>query len=149
MALVDRDRRLDFLGLTERDEQLLTALRPLFERHVATVVDAFYEHLQANPETAALLGDPATVARALRQRVPLEGNTIKASRELVELERFKIPDDLHAEARRFLKTGRQDRPAGMDGLDFKNGAPLWVRMRERQSAPDRVEVMALRIGPVA
>ncbi|HOX57746.1 MAG TPA: neutral/alkaline non-lysosomal ceramidase N-terminal domain-containing protein [Candidatus Paceibacterota bacterium] len=90
----------------------------------------------------------AAVAQALRARVPVAGDAILASRESVELERFKIPDNLFAEAKRFLETGRQSKPAGMDGLDFKSGAPLWVRMREQQATPDRVEVMALRIGPV-
>ena len=90
----------------------------------------------------------ASVAQAMRSRVPVEGDTIGVSREMVELDRFKIPDGLYAEAKRFLETGQQDKPAGMDGLDFKGGAPLWVRMREQQQVPDRVEVMALRIGPV-
>ena len=36
----------------------------------------------------------------------------------------------------------------MDGLDFKHGAPLWVRMREQQDVPDKVEVMAVRLGSV-
>ena len=90
----------------------------------------------------------AAVARALRSRVPVNGDTIRVSRELVELERFQISDSLYAEAKRFLETGQQDKPAGMDGLDFKGGAPLWVRMHQEQAAPDRVEVMALRIGAV-
>lgn len=90
----------------------------------------------------------AAVAQALRARVPVAGDTIGVSRELVELERFHIPDSLYAEAKRFLETGRPDQTAGMDGLDVKAGAPLWVRMREQQAQPDRVEVMALRIGPV-
>jgi neutral ceramidase len=90
----------------------------------------------------------AAVAQALRSRVLVEGDTIQVSRELVELERFRIPDDLYAEAKRFLETGQKDKPAGMDGLDFKGGAPLWVKMREQQQHPDRVEVMVLRIGEV-
>jgi hypothetical protein len=36
----------------------------------------------------------------------------------------------------------------MDGLDFAQSAPLWVRMREQQEVPDAVEVMALRVGSV-
>lgn len=89
----------------------------------------------------------AAVAQAMRSRAPVEGDAIKVSRELVELERFKISESLHGEAKRFLETGQQNRPAGMDGLDFKAGAPLWIRMREQQATPDRAEVMALRIGP--
>lgn len=90
----------------------------------------------------------ASVAQAIRSRVRVKGDAIAVSRELVELERFKVSDSLYAEAKRFLETGQQEKPTGMDGLDFKSGAPLWVRMREQQAAPDRVEVMALRIGPV-
>jgi neutral ceramidase len=90
----------------------------------------------------------ASAARAMRSRVLVEGDTIRVSRELVALERFQISDSLYAEAKRFLQTGQQDRPAGMDGLDFERGAPLWVKMREQQAAPDRAEVMTLRIGNV-
>jgi len=90
----------------------------------------------------------AAVAQAMRSRVPVAGDTIAVSRELVELERFKVPEGLYTEAQRFLATGKQDRLAGMDGLDFKHGAPLWVKMREGQEETDRVEVMAARIGSV-
>ena len=90
----------------------------------------------------------ASVARALRSRVPVEGDTISASREMVELERFKIGDSLYQEAKRFLSTGGAEKPADMDGLDFRNSAPILVRMREQQQVPDKVEVMALRIGSV-
>ena len=90
----------------------------------------------------------AAVARALRARVPVEGDAIGMSRELVELERFKIADDLYAQAKRCLEAGAQEKPPGMDGLDFQRSAPLLVEMRERQETPDRVEVMALRIGEV-
>jgi hypothetical protein len=90
----------------------------------------------------------ASVARAMRSRLPVDGDTIQVSRETVELERFKISDNLYEEAKRFLKSGPQCKPASMDGLDFKQGTPLWVKMRERQDVPDKVEVMALRIGSV-
>ncbi len=90
----------------------------------------------------------ASVARAMRSRVPVAGDTISVSREMVELERFKIGDSLYQEAKRFLESGPQDKPAGMDGLDFQQGAPIWVRMREQQQVPDKVEVMAVRIGSV-
>jgi hypothetical protein len=90
----------------------------------------------------------ASIARAMRSCVPVQGDTIKVSREMVELERFKISDSLYQEAKRFLESPQQEKPAGMDGLGFKEGAPLWVRMREQQQAPDQVEVMALRIGSV-
>jgi PAS domain S-box-containing protein len=63
MALSEREQRLKFLGLTERDEQSLRALRPLFEQHVPAVEDEFYEHLLSFPETAQLLRDRTTVDR--------------------------------------------------------------------------------------
>ena len=63
MAVSEREQRLQFLGLTERDEQLLMALRPLFEKHVGAVEDAFYDHLLRFPETGRLLRDQTTVER--------------------------------------------------------------------------------------
>jgi PAS domain S-box-containing protein len=63
MGYSEREQRLKFLGLTARDEQLLRAVRPLLETHVAAVVDAFYEQLLAFPETAQLLRDQTTVER--------------------------------------------------------------------------------------
>ena len=63
MASSEREQRLKFLGLTQRDGQLLKALRPLFERHVVAIEDAFYDHLLSFPETARLLRDRSTVDR--------------------------------------------------------------------------------------
>lgn len=63
MALTEREQRLKFLSLTERDEHLLEALRPLFEKHIAAIEDAFYDHLLSFPETAQLLRDRTTVER--------------------------------------------------------------------------------------
>jgi hemoglobin-like flavoprotein len=54
MSPIEREQRLKFLSLTEHDEQLLKALRPLFEKHVAAVEDEFYDHLLSFPETARL-----------------------------------------------------------------------------------------------
>jgi hypothetical protein len=90
----------------------------------------------------------AAVARALRSGAPVSGDTISVSRELVKLERFKISDRLFAQAKRFLESPEQEQSPGGDGLDFAQGAPLWVSMREQQRVPDTVEVMALRIGSV-
>jgi len=63
MSPTDREQRLKFLGLTARDAELLRALRPLFEKHVAAVEDAFYDQLLSFPETAQLLRDHTTVER--------------------------------------------------------------------------------------
>ena len=63
MTSTERERRLKFLGLTPADAELLRALQPVLVEHSAAVVDAFYEHLLAFPETAELLRVPAVVAR--------------------------------------------------------------------------------------
>jgi hypothetical protein len=90
----------------------------------------------------------AAVARAMRSRAPVTGDTIRVSREMVKLERFKISDSLYKKSKRFLESPQKEKPAGGDGLDSAQSAPLWVRMREQQQVPDAVEVMALRIGSV-
>ena len=63
MSPSEREQRLGFLGLTPRDAELLQALRPLFERHVVGIEDAFYDRLLRLPETAQLLNDHTTVER--------------------------------------------------------------------------------------
>lgn len=59
----DREKRLRFIGLTDADCALLRAMKPMFERHVGEIEDAFYDHLLALPETAQLLRDRTTVER--------------------------------------------------------------------------------------
>ena len=90
----------------------------------------------------------AAVARAMRSSAPVSGDTIRVSREMVKLERFKISDSLYEESKRFLESPQREKQERGDGLDFAQSAPLWVRMREQQQVPDAVEVMALRIGSV-
>lgn len=63
MSPSEREQRLKFLGMTERDRQLLKALRPLLEKHVGSIVDAFYDHLLRHAETAQLLRDRTTMQR--------------------------------------------------------------------------------------
>jgi PAS domain S-box-containing protein len=63
MSPSDREQRLRFLGWTERDAQLLREFRPVLEKHVVAIEDAFYEHLLRFPETAELLRDHTTVER--------------------------------------------------------------------------------------
>jgi PAS domain S-box-containing protein len=59
----DRELRLSFLGFTDRDAALLRALRPLFEKHLGAIEEAFYQHLLRFPETAGLLSDHTTLER--------------------------------------------------------------------------------------
>lgn len=63
MSSTEREQRLKFLNLTKRDEELLRALRPLLERHIAVIVDGFYEHLLSFPETRNKLQEHTTVDR--------------------------------------------------------------------------------------
>lgn len=63
MAPSEREHRLRFLDLTERDAQLLRDFRPVMEQQATAVEDAFYAHLLNFPETAQLLSDHTTVAR--------------------------------------------------------------------------------------
>lgn len=63
MAPSDHMQRLQFLGLTEQDADCLKAIRPLLEKHIAAIEDAFYDHLLSFPETAQLLQDRTTVER--------------------------------------------------------------------------------------
>jgi PAS domain S-box-containing protein len=59
----DREKRMRFIGLTDTDCELLRAMKPMFERHVGEIEDAFYDQLLALPETAQLLRDRTTVER--------------------------------------------------------------------------------------
>jgi len=56
-------RRLKFLGLGAEDVERLRSLEPLFQEFADEFVVAFYRHLYAFPETAALLRDPVMVER--------------------------------------------------------------------------------------
>lgn len=66
MSPSEREQRLNYVGFTERDAELLRALRPLFEREVSGIVDTFYNRLLRFPETAQLLQDHTTVERLKR-----------------------------------------------------------------------------------
>ena len=59
----DLARRLDYLGLGEADRRLLAEVQPLLRRARSAVIEGFYRHLLDQPETAALLGAPDTLAR--------------------------------------------------------------------------------------
>ena len=66
MASSEREQRLNFLGLTARDGELLRALRPLLEAQIVAIENAFYDQLLSFPETAQLLRDHTTVERLKR-----------------------------------------------------------------------------------
>ncbi len=60
--------RLAFLELGPDDLDRLVDLRPTLAARATELVDAFYHHLMAFPETATLLKDPATRERLLAQQ---------------------------------------------------------------------------------
>ena len=64
----DLEERLEFLGLTEADRQLLAELRPLLERHADRLVTAFYRHLLAFDATRRHLVDPVVKERLLEKQ---------------------------------------------------------------------------------
>ncbi len=45
LSASDYHQQLVFIGLTEKDFQLLASLRPIFDKHVQTIVNAFYERI--------------------------------------------------------------------------------------------------------
>lgn len=63
MATSEREQRLRFLGITEHDVLRLREFRPVLEKHIPAIEDAFYSHLLQFPEIAQLLSDHTTVAR--------------------------------------------------------------------------------------
>lgn len=58
-----REARLEFLGLTPEDEQMIARLRDRFAEFAPKLSEGFYKHLLEHAETAALLQDPDLLAR--------------------------------------------------------------------------------------
>ena len=58
-----RQRRLEYLSLTERDRTLLQELDGLVQQNLQAIVDRFYQHLLSNEETARVFKDEAMVRR--------------------------------------------------------------------------------------
>jgi len=66
MSPAECRQRLKFIGFTAHDEELLGALRPLFEAHSVAIEETLYQRLLSQWETGRVLRDPAVVDR-LRQ----------------------------------------------------------------------------------
>jgi hypothetical protein len=60
--------RKDFLGFGERETQLLKELGPMLAPLEDAFTDFFYSHLDANPETRAMLGGAEQVVRLKRKQ---------------------------------------------------------------------------------
>jgi PAS domain S-box-containing protein len=94
MALLDREKRLKFIRLSEHERQLLRGLRPLFEQHAGSVVEAFFERLGELPEAGQLLRDRETMGQLKQQQ----------HNYLVSIAEAKFDDDYVAERRRIGQT---------------------------------------------
>lgn len=61
-------QELAYFDYGEEDRALLAAIRPVVEEHADELVQAFYRHLLAFPETQGLLRDPAVTERLLGEQ---------------------------------------------------------------------------------
>src|SRR5262249_33156511 len=66
MGEEERRLRQSFLGLTQADAKNVQALRNAFAAHSREFAERFYEHLLANPHTAAFLRDPQQLEQLKR-----------------------------------------------------------------------------------
>lgn len=64
----DLSLRRAFLGLGAEDVRALRALRPMIERNADALVTEFYQHLEAFPQTRALLARPGVRERLLEKQ---------------------------------------------------------------------------------
>lgn len=62
---IDLEQRISYLDLTPADLDRLSSLRPILEKQGARLVDAFYRHLLAFPQTRALIRDPIVRQRLM------------------------------------------------------------------------------------
>ncbi|MDJ0789050.1 MAG: protoglobin domain-containing protein [Myxococcota bacterium] len=66
--LSDLEALLRFFDYGKTDREVLRELKPLLEQHADAMVEAFYHHLQAFPQTRKLLRDPEVVERLLQKQ---------------------------------------------------------------------------------
>ena len=59
----DITQRKIFLKMDEADEDRLAGMRPLTQEHISGILDGFYDHMRAMPQTSELLRDPEQVRR--------------------------------------------------------------------------------------
>ena len=67
LGAAEQAQRLAFLDFTRDDAERLRELHPFAERHVAEIVEAFYEHLMSFEATRVILHDKETIGR-LKQK---------------------------------------------------------------------------------
>ncbi len=92
----------------------------------------------------------AAAAQAIRTRRPLAGDSVAVARDSVTLERMPISAEERDRCQHVLDAAQGASPAGqVDGLPEAFFAEMRLRMHAAQHAPDRVEVMTIRVGDAA
>jgi hypothetical protein len=88
---------------------------------------------------------------AMENSIPLEGDIVRASREMVPLDRINISDERLEWAKKIMKIVEKEGmpPIQADGMPDAYYAKSWIEMREKQDIIDSAEVMVIRIGDVA
>ncbi|MBB6730927.1 globin-coupled sensor protein [Cohnella zeiphila] len=59
----ERRKQLQYIGITEEDLKYLGSRREQFEQVADSVVDRLYDHIEAQPELAAIIGKYSTIER--------------------------------------------------------------------------------------
>ena len=84
---------------------------------------------------------------AQNRAVPVEGNRISLSREMVRLKRLKISEDQRRWTEEVLRKAQEQPARGqVDGLPDEHYAQMCSEMYRKQGEDDFAEVCALRIG---
>jgi hypothetical protein len=92
----------------------------------------------------------AAAHEAIRSRTQVEVDGLAVSRQQVVLQRMQVSDQKRRWCEAVLEEVRRNPPKGqVDGLPDAYYASTLLRMYQKQHEPDAVEVMILRIGPVA
>ena len=92
-----------------------------------------------------LMGVAACEAR--NRAVPVDGNGISISREMVRLKRLKISEDQHRWSEEVIRKAQEQPARGqVDGLPDEHYARVWSEMYRQQGEDDFAEVCALRVG---
>jgi len=141
---------------------LAEAVRRLLGEHVATVFwngcSGNVNHLDYRDpaqgrgfKEAQRVGYALAVGAvgAVHAAQPVACGPVLVSREMVELTRLRIEDDEARRYREILARTAGTSPGQVDGLPEEYYAATRLAMYEKQDQPDRVEVMAIRLGDVA
>ena len=87
------------------------------------------------------------VQEAMKNKAPVEGETLAVSTEKIGLERFKISQEQVKWSEDVLEKAKTNPTKGQeDGLPDEHFALTWLDMHRKQDTDDEVEVMAMRVG---